>query len=82
MCFYRSEGGVTVSEVPDFRLVSEVETAPFVFFVVVEESADMTRLVELGTSKRHGSRSLPHSAYPPTGYRAAPQLNKDAPLKA
>jgi len=52
MCFYRSKRGVRVSDLPDFRLVSEVETAPFVFFVVVEESADMTGLDRDGNQRK------------------------------
>lgn len=38
---------------------------PILFVIVVEESADVTRLVELGTSERNGSRGLSHWVYPP-----------------
>ena len=34
---------------------------PILFVRAVEESADMTRLVDLGTSKRNGGRNLLHS---------------------
>ncbi len=50
------------------RLVARLESVfyewkqdPILFFGTVEESADMARLVELGTSKRNGSRYLLHS---------------------
>ena len=54
----------------------EWEQDPILFFGAIEESADMTRLVELGASKRNGSRSLLHRISP-TGYRAAPQMESD-----
>ena len=60
----------------------EWEQDPILFVGAVEESADMTRFVELGTSKGNGSGRFLHRISP-TGYRAAPQLNplnKDAPL--
>src|SRR5277367_1615578 len=51
----------------------EWEQDPILFVRAVEESADMTRLVDLGTSKRNGRRVLLHSisldgnaAIPPT----------------
>jgi len=46
---------------------------PVLFIIVIEESADVTRLFELGTSKRNGSRILLHAIYP-TGC-TAPQSN-------
>ena len=42
----------------------EWEQDPILFVVTVEKSADMTRLVELGASKRNGSGSLLHSVSP------------------
>jgi hypothetical protein len=48
---------------------------------IVEESTDVTRLVELGSSERNGSRGLLHSS--PTGNERRPnqiQLNNDAPV--
>jgi hypothetical protein len=52
----------------------EWEQDPILFVGAIEESADMTRLVELGTGKRNGSRDLLH-AISPTRSRAAPQLS-------
>ncbi len=42
----------------------EWEQDPILFVGAIEESADMTRLVELGTSKRNGRRSFLHRISP------------------
>jgi hypothetical protein len=40
------------------------EQDPIFFVRAVEESADITRLVDLGTSKRNGRRDLLHNISP------------------
>ena len=50
---------VTMEPISDER-----EQDPILFFIVVEESADMARFIELGTSEGNGSRDLLHSISP------------------
>jgi len=45
-------------------ILYEWEQDPVLFVIIVEESADMTRLVKLGTSERNGSGSLLHGISP------------------
>jgi len=60
-------------------ILYEGEQDPILFVGVVEERADMTRLVELGTSKRNGSRYLLHRKSPLRISSGAPLGYKDAP---
>jgi len=56
------------------------EQDPILFLITVEEGADVTGFVELGTGKRNGSGDLLHCISPhriPTGH-----FNKDAILRA
>jgi len=48
----------------------EWEQDSILFLITIEEGADVTGFVELGTGKRNGSRGLLH-CISPTGYRAA-----------
>jgi len=45
-------------------IFNEREQSPIFFVRAIEESANMTRLVELGASKRNGSRNLFHDLFP------------------
>jgi len=57
----------------------EGEQDPILFVVAIEESADMTRFAQLGTSKGDGGGGLLHGIFPKdVEWRA--ESNKDAPI--